>query len=173
MRTHQMNHADTGLVSANPPVFSHSSSGSSSSRARLTIWTILRDFTLDDPFASGASFGTQVEWLEALHTYNAINSWMRLPNVRVILFGSDVACRFVATFVPASLVTCEPIPCVNAEFNVRIIIGRECLFTANVQTPQYDCLFARAAELATSEFLMYSNSDMVYFEDLLWAAHTV
>jgi len=28
----------------------------------------------------------------------------------------------------------------------------------------YDCLFAKAAELATTEFLMYSNSDMLYFE---------
>ena len=27
--------------------------------------------------------------------------------------------------------------------------------------------------LAQSEFLMYSNSDMVYFDDLLWAAQTV
>jgi len=39
--------------------------------------------------------------------------------------------------------------------------------------PQYDCLFARAAELAQTEFLMYTNSDMIYFDDLLAAVNKV
>lgn len=38
-----------------------------------------------------------MEWLEALHTFNAINSWVRLPDVEVILFGSETACAFVAS----------------------------------------------------------------------------
>lgn len=87
--------------------------------ARLTIWTILRDFQLEDPFAHDASFDSQVAWLEALHTFNAVNSWLRLPNVRVILFGGAAACKFIESFVPGNAVTCEPIPCINVEFNVR------------------------------------------------------
>ena len=39
--------------------------------------------------------------------------------------------------------------------------------------PRYDCLFKTASERATTELLMYSNSDMVYFNDLLLAMDKV
>lgn len=45
---------------------------------------------------------------------------------------------------------CLPVPCVNEEFGV----------------PRYDCLFEKAAEVATTEYLMFSNSDMLYFDVL-------
>jgi len=32
--------------------------------------------------------------------------------------------------------------------------------------PRYDCLFEKAAEVATTEYLMFSNSDMLYFDVL-------
>jgi len=41
------------------------------------------------------------------------------------------------------------------------------------QVPRYDCLFKTAAERATTELIMYSNSDMVYFPDLLAAMDKV
>jgi hypothetical protein len=55
----------------------------------------------------------------------------------------------------------------------RGLTTRAMIFLCRSQVPQYDCLFKKAAERATTELLMYSNSDMVYFNDLLLAMDKV
>jgi len=42
-----------------------------------------------------------------------------------------------------------------------------------IQVPRFDCMFAKAAELASTPMLMYSNSDLIYFDDLLLAIGVV
>jgi len=95
-------------------------------------------------------------WLEALHTKNSLTSWIHL-NVDIILFGTDDACKFVQEFLPEDRYTCLSIPCIHPEYNV----------------PTYDCLFSKAANLSRSDILIYANSDMMLFDDLLDAATTV
>jgi len=59
---------------------------------------------------------TQLSWLEALHTYNALTSWSLLDGVDIIMFGNDNACKFalevfLIIFLPLSftfLLFCFP-----------------------------------------------------------------
>lgn len=120
---------------------------------QLTIWSILRD--LNHPQVD-EFHETQVDWLEALHTKNSITAWIQL-GVQVILFGEEAQCEYARTLLPPSQGICLPLPCMNEEYKV----------------PQYDCLFAKASEVATTEFVMYANSDMIFFDDLLEALHKI
>lgn len=46
---------------------------------------------------------------------------------------------------------------------------RSTLPRVDIQVPRFDCMFSKAGELATTPMLMYSNSDLIYFDDLLLA----
>ena len=102
--------------------------------SKLTIFTVLRDFD------NVPSEGDQTRWLEELHTYNAIGSWLRLPSVEVLLFGITESCQLAAQFFDSfpNRPVCRPIPCVDEVYG----------------TPKYDCLFGEAANLSVTEFIM-------------------
>ena len=107
----------------------------------LTVFSILRDFNFSSNSANDhLETVLHTEWMEVLHTHNAIGSWLRLPEVSVILFGVESSCRLVMSLVENSpqMPLCLPIPCFDEIYHV----------------PRYDCLFSKAAEVANSEFLM-------------------
>jgi len=62
----------------------------------------------------------------------------------------------VESFLPPSKGVCHLIPCFHPDFKI----------------PQYDCLYNTAAQLATSEFLVYINSDIILFNDFVKALQT-
>jgi len=81
------------------------------------------------------------QWLELLHTHNVIGSWVRLPGVDIIMFGTSKSCEVVSSGLDRlslAKTRCLPIPCVNEDY----------------QAPQYDCIFAQAANLSLSDNIM-------------------
>lgn len=127
-------------------------------RAVLTIFTILRDELTKDSVKNSTIDGTNALWFESLHTINAIGNWLQLPGINVILFGATSACEFVRSHVVnGGNALCLPVPCVHPEFDI----------------PTYDCLYETAFNLSTTEYTMYSNSDMLYFDDIIKAVEFV
>ena len=105
---------------------------------KITIWTILRDLPESEETYSQKEEDLST-WLGMIHTYNSLNSWIRLPNVKVLLYGTLQSCKFVGHFLdPSSSWSCLPIPCYNQEYNV----------------PTYDCLFKNSSAFSNTEFMM-------------------
>jgi len=113
---------------------------------------------------NASSSSAQVSWATTSmhHTLNnALLSWMALPSVDLILFGNAEACRYVHNVVVPMVqpeqrrrqlrVVCTPPPCVHPTYHV----------------PMYDCIFAAVKEAARTEWIMYSNADMMYSPDLV------
>jgi len=69
-------------------------------------------------------------------THNAIGSWMRLPGVEIMVFGTVASCEVISRGNYG--IRCLEFPCVNEMY----------------QIPQYDCIFAQAANLSIAENIM-------------------
>eukprot|EP01135_Chromosphaera_perkinsii_P002181 Nk52_evm16s218 gene=Nk52_evmTU16s218 len=129
----------------------------------LTIFSILRQL---HPSSTDKNHVSEKynEGLGYISTVNAVRSWLSLGKpVSVVLFGDQTSCNHVVSSVLVTIpsdrrkyVRCVDIPCFDAKYGA----------------PMYSCIFAKAKELALgkTEFIMYSNSDIIYTDDLL---HTI
>ncbi len=85
---------------------------------------------------------------------NAIKSWLELkPRCEIILFGDDAGVAEIAKELSV-----EHIPSiVKNEF----------------RTPLLSSAFATAQKVAKNDILMYANTDVIFFQDLIEAVHRV
>ena len=144
----------SAAAAAAPPLAAAAAVDFDGDAVALTIFTVLKELPAN---AVELSASNQRVWSE-LHTMRvAVRSWVRLP-VNILLFADTPTCAIVADHILGDLdpagaarrVRCVPFPCVNERFNA----------------PTYDCIFEAARARATTELLMYSNSDIVFFHDL-------
>ena len=101
----------------------------------------------------------------------AVRSWLALPTAEIILFGQAQVCKVFMEHVVGDnngmgrnqhkqRVSCHSIPCTKP-------------LTDTLAVPTMDCLFRRAAELARTDIVVFSNSDILFFDDLATSLATV
>eukprot|EP00045_Choanoeca_perplexa_P014339 m.168309 g.168309 ORF g.168309 m.168309 type:complete len:676 (+) comp16649_c0_seq5:180-2207(+) len=125
-----------------------------------TIFTILRDL----PLSSKATLSAALEAYNHVLQHDrpgalAVPAWFALP-VDVVAYGSKATCAYWRMATAALVRYPRQFKCVE----------HPCLKDG---IPRLDCAFATTKQLAQTKLLMYSNADIVYFEDLIDAINYV
>jgi len=122
----------------------------------LTMFTVLKDETSTKSLSQGA-----------ITSITAVHSWLALDVSKIILFGVGETCtKFMTTekgFRADSRLVCTRIkPSCLAEAN-----------TGAAGVPRLDCIFKDARKESKSDFLMFTNADLLYFDDLIPAVSMI
>eukprot|EP00040_Diaphanoeca_grandis_P029278 m.171171 g.171171 ORF g.171171 m.171171 type:complete len:665 (-) comp31638_c0_seq1:271-2265(-) len=122
----------------------------------ITMFSVLKDASVTESLRSSPGI---------MFTVVAVRSWLALNISKVILFGTGSTCKAFMTveetFRSDTRVVCVEPPCL-----ADASTGAE-------GVPRMDCIFKQARKIARSDFLMFSNSDLVYFDDIVTAISAV
>jgi len=125
----------------------------SSSSSNMTLFTVLNEW---DDRHSSKFCGVLLNTLNSIRSYQHSQSFDK-----IILFGDYLFCDYLSRvgLLLDRKTSCLPIPasCLHPQLNVPIV----------------SCIFSAAGRLATTEFMVYTNSDIVFASNIANLTHHV